>query len=142
MGLDMYLTAKKYFFDEDTPEYQKLQEMMNSELKVESIEFKVGYWRKANAIHKWFVTNVQSDEDNCDTYYVTAENLQKLLDDVNKALESSNPSEVLPTNSGFFFGSTEYDEVYRKDLTYTKEILEKFLNSKEKNMDVFYHSSW
>ena len=27
----------------------------------------VGYWRKANAIHGWFVRNVQNGKDDCGT---------------------------------------------------------------------------
>ena len=39
----------------------------------------VGYWRKANAIHKWFVENVQDGEDDCGTYVVSKEKLEELL---------------------------------------------------------------
>lgn len=143
MGLDMYLIAKQHFFYKDTEEHKKLQELTNSSFNVSAIEFNVGYWRKANHIHQWFVTNVQDGENDCGTYYVTEEQLQDLLDLVNKALKSSNPSEILPTQEGFFFGSTEYDENYSDDLVNTKNILEKFLNSKEKSKyDLYYHSSW
>lgn len=40
----------------------------------------VGYWRKANAIHSWFVDHVQSGEDDCDYHdEVTKEVLYDLL---------------------------------------------------------------
>ena len=45
-----------------------------------SISKKVGYWRKANAIHNWFVENVQDGIDNCGEYVVTKEQLETLLD--------------------------------------------------------------
>lgn len=56
----MYLTKKVYIsFDER----EKLKisgiEGVNPE-KVEYIEEEFGYWRKANAVHKWFVDNVQN----------------------------------------------------------------------------------
>lgn len=39
----------------------------------------VGYWRKVNAVHNWFVENVQCGEDDCQYHReVTAEDLQKL----------------------------------------------------------------
>ena len=41
---------------------------------------KVGYWRKANQIHNWFVNNVQGGEDDCGTYIVSKEQLEELLD--------------------------------------------------------------
>lgn len=141
MGLDMYLTARKDFFDKDTQEYKRLQEVTSSNFEAQAIVFGVGYWRKANQIHKWFVTNVQDGKDDCSTYLVTEENIQNLLDEVNKALKSSNPSEILPTQGGYFFGSTEYDEDYLDGLTHTKEILEKVLHCKE-DLDFYYHSSW
>ena len=40
----------------------------------------VGYWRKANAIHNWFVKNVQEGVDDCKDYYVSLESLKELLD--------------------------------------------------------------
>lgn len=40
----------------------------------------VGYWRKANQIHNWFVENVQDGEDDCDYHNeVTKEDLEALL---------------------------------------------------------------
>ena len=49
----------------------------------------VGYWRKANEIHNWFVENVQDGEDDC-CYHreVTKEVLEELLDVCNKVLAS------------------------------------------------------
>ena len=38
------------------------------------------YWRKANAIHKWFVENVQEGVDDCGEYEVTVEQLTELRD--------------------------------------------------------------
>lgn len=62
MGLDMYLNA-------------------NGE--------EIGYWRKANAIHLWFVKNVQEGDDNCGEYPVTKEKLQELRDLCQKVIDSS-----------------------------------------------------
>lgn len=39
----------------------------------------VAYWRKANAIHNWFVENIQNGVDDCGTYEVTKEKLEELL---------------------------------------------------------------
>lgn len=49
----------------------------------------VGYWRKANEIHNWFVENVQEGIDDC-CYHneVTKEVLEELLDVCNKVLAS------------------------------------------------------
>jgi len=48
----------------------------------------------------------------------------------------------LPTESGFFFGSTEYDDWYYQDLTETIEIIDKALTLDQSQWDFEYHSSW
>ena len=57
--------------------------------KISYIVEDAGYWRKANAIHQWFVDNVQDGEDDCKEYYVSEEKLRKLLDTVKKVLAAS-----------------------------------------------------
>ena len=115
--------------------------------RITTIKEEVGYWRKANAVHNWFVDNVQDGNDDCKRYWVSKEDLQKLLDVVNKALKNpSTAHEYLPTVRGFFFGSQDYDEYYFKDLRYTKEMLTELLNELLKEdtqyTDIYYESSW
>lgn len=144
MGLDMYLYKETY---------------------------EIGYWRKANAIHNWFVKNLADDVDNCQKVYVSSDNLQELLDTVNKVLasielvdakiangqtlkngqwetvwvdgqtikDSSVAERLLPTGSGFFFGSTDYDQYYVDDLEETKKILEVAL---AEDGEYYYQASW
>ena len=77
----------------------------------------VGYWRKANAIHRWFVENVQEDVDNCSTYWVSDDKLTRLLHLVNQVLsDHSKAAKLLPTHAGFFFGSTDYEKCYFENL--------------------------
>lgn len=146
MGLDMYLTGNVYLSDYDEKEKalkQKLKEEFSTQYEPSGIEFQIMYWRKANAIHKWFVQNVQDGRDDCGTYYVTEQQLKELLETAKNALKSDSPETVLPTQEGFFFGSYEYDEGYREDLEQTIHGLEKFLEDKNKpSMDLYYHSSW
>jgi hypothetical protein len=106
-----------------------------------NISEEVAYWRKANAIHRWFVENVQGGVDNQANYYVSREQLQQLLDAVNKVLaDRSLAAEELPTQDGFFFGGTGYDEYYFSDLERTKEILEAVL--KEDGVYDYYYTCW
>ena len=50
---------------------------------------------------------------------------------------------LLPTESGFFFGSTEYDQWYVMDIENTIEQLEKVLNDPQfDSCSFFYHASW
>ena len=161
MGLDQYLTAKLYLSNFNKEDKEKKDEInvlfRDLDLEVTQIEFTIHQWRKSNAIHKWFVDNVQDGNDNCGTYYVSEEKLKELLEIINKILNipkkeklanslkeeyETYENDLLPTEGGFFFGSTDYDEYYIKDLIETKEMLEKILNEKYKDLSFYYSSSW
>jgi hypothetical protein len=49
----------------------------------------VGYWRKANAIHKWFVENVQGGEDDCGRYEVEQGVLKELREVAQEVVDCS-----------------------------------------------------
>ena len=133
------------------------------------------YWRKANAIHSWFVQNVQDGVDNCETYQVTREQLEELVKACQTVLAKVqtenaqvcvgiqhqngkdvpmmqdgkviiNPevcAESLPTQSGFFFGSTDYDEYYIEDLEKTVQMLTEVIEQTDwETQTVCYSSSW
>jgi hypothetical protein len=104
----------------------------------------VGYWRKANAIHRWFVDNVQGGVDDCGEYKVTKEQLIQLHNTCNDVLADPNLAEqLLPTQPGFFFGGTEYNDGYMYDLQNTMEIIDNILEYKEYCLDdLYYSSSW
>lgn len=46
-------------------------------------------WRKANAIHAWFVAHVQGGEDDCGTYEVEPADLLSLLEACKDVLDST-----------------------------------------------------
>lgn len=193
MGLDMYLERIHRNVDEyrnvnldDIDVNSKLYKALAPYFHECGSEFyswtslfeEVGYWRKANAIHKWFVENVQNGEDDCGRYEVSKEQLEELLDVCKEVLDKVvmapskianlimgrrvtkngcedipedemtvlNPEvceELLPTQCGFFFGSTNYDEFYIDDIKETVSILTKVLE--ETNFDeykIYYSSSW
>jgi len=50
-------------------------------------------------------------------------------------------NKLLPTQSGFFFGGTEYDEYYLQDVIDTEEMLTKLIEE-DLNGDYYYSSSW
>jgi len=114
-----------------------------------NVREEVGYWRKANAIHQWFVENVQGGEDDCSAYFVSEDDLKELLRLTKLALvayeagEFDVCSELLPPTSGFFFGSTEIDEYYKEDLETTIKTLEEVLDTTNFNeQQIFYRASW
>jgi len=103
----------------------------------------VGYWRKANHIHRWFVENVQGGMDECVPHIVTKEKIEELLDAAKSATNPRTAGEVLPTQSGFFFGGTDYDDYYFEDNKNTVKILEEVLADTDfEKESIFYVSSW
>lgn len=155
MGLDMYLSCNSKRLTQEVfdAEVAAGLEPADSFHKAHGI---ICYWRKANAIHRWFVEHVQDGRDDCGLYGVTADQLGELLDTCRKVREScdlvpgtvsaglaftpesglvrqkadglviadaSRAVELLPTQEGFFFGSTDYDEGYVADLDRTILVL-------------------
>ena len=152
MGLDMYLTKRTYVknWDYMSPEERhKITVTRNGKethIKPERISYiieEIGYWRKANAIHRWFVKNVQDGDDRCQLSYVERDQLVELLRLVVEVLNNQSwAEELLPTQERFYFGSTDYDKYYFEDLKLTKEILEQALESSADEGKLFYQSTW
>lgn len=165
MGLDMYLSVRKYVsridfskdYDKDngyqnTTQFDSVVDALGVSEFIEpqdftgiGVEVPVMYWRKANAIHKWFVDKHAGGEDRCQPISVTTEDLNGLLDLCEKALANKDEAgEYLPTESGFFFGSTDYDEIYIEDLEYTRDRLKQVIETMEKSGDhlAVYQASW
>jgi len=158
MGLDMYLRANEYVYrhnfnrqtDEDTinPIFNEIVSRLELEDVIDktgfaglTIDVPMGYWRKSNMIHHWFVNNLADGVDECQPIVVRREDLEQLKETCIEVI--ANPiyaEELLPTGSGFFFGSTEYDEYYFGDLNDTLGIINRCLESK---FDYFeYQASW
>ena len=156
MGLDQYLHATEYIsrYDWDNENdnrnelfYQIVEQFgVSDQISQDSfggisIDFPMGYWRKSNQIHNWFVEFVGDGVDDCQKMFVSRDVLTDLKTRCEQVLaDHSLAEELLPTGAGFFFGSTEYDEYYFVDLKETIVIIDRCLNSK---FDYFeYQASW
>lgn len=149
MGLDMYLSRR--IFIGAQYEHNEVAGTIDLSItgkkftihlnKVSEIIEHVHSWRKANAIHKWFVDNVQNGEDDCREYAVGRKQLQELLT-ILKIVDEDNTKaeELLPTASGFFFGSTDIDGYYFLMIKETIEMLERELA--DDRGEFYYQSSW
>jgi hypothetical protein len=180
MGLDQYLHARRYVGawkhseSEESTLYRTIAEAIGAKgWRCEAspsltVEMTVAYWRKANQIHAWFVENVQDGKDDCGSYYVDCEQLEKLRDTCKTVLastklvagqgedgqsvahledgqlmeNSSVARELLPAQEGFFFGSYDYDEWYWHDLQSTVEQIDAALAHFGDGWDFQYHASW
>jgi hypothetical protein len=148
MGLDMYLTAKQYLSDYNDQDKAISTEIMrhfpelSEQHTVREVSVRVGYWRKANAIHRWFVDNVQEGTDDCRNYPVLRERLQELRNTCERVLAFRELATAqLPPSSGFFFGSDEVDEWYYRDLEETIKIIDACM-ALPVDWDIEYQSSW
>ncbi len=158
MGLDMYLRASEYVYrhnfnrqtDEDTinPVFNEIVKHLELEDVIDSsgfagitVDVPMGYWRKSNMIHHWFVNELADGVDECQPITVRREDLETLKELCIQAIANPTDAEaLLPTGSGFFFGSTSYDEYYFGDLNDTVGIINRCLESK---FDYFeYQASW
>ena len=158
MGLDMYLQAEKYVsgyshvqerdrvLDALETEYPPLAENSSAVVIVD-----VAYWRKANAIHRWFVENVQDGEDDCRRRHVTLDQLRELVGLCETLLGKKDPElaeEHLPTEGGFFYGDTEYGDYYWDCLQETVDQVKPLLMWMDEgarrswDWDISYRSSW
>ena len=108
-------------------------------------------WRKANAVHQWFVENVQNGEDDCEFHReVTESDLKDLRDTCKEILDACYlyngevvvdvdlASELLPTQGGFFFGGIEYDSHEKESL----EIVGNYRNNSYNCRGNFHHPSY
>lgn len=154
MGLDMYLSATKHvsgFSNDDTTQYDSLLSIMglkrgdvSTDVPSASVGVTVAYWRKANAIHAWFVDNCQDGKDECQSSYVSREQLSDLASLCEKVSKHPKKAEeLLATRGGFFFGSTDYDKYFFKEIRDTAKTLRKVLdNPKYEGCSFEYRASW
>ena len=162
MGLDQYLTAKKYIAKWSygdgykdrwvTQEFQDALPMdapditQYSQFAGISIEYPVGYWRKANAIHNFFVQEIGGGVDECQEMWIDRDVLVDLRERCSWVLQAEDMEEMakemgLETVSGFFFGDTEYGDWYKDDLRLTIDICDHVLKLPEE-YSIYYQASW
>jgi hypothetical protein len=180
MGLDMYLYKKTYVknWDHMTPDEKHTISVKKGGKKrkdikperISEITESVGYWRKFNALHNWFVQKLADGVDDCKELYVERSAMKELLETLEKVksvLDKSKKKKVpvhtgwsngeevyedievydtkkiddlFPTTSGFFFGGTEYDEWYYNNVSETIKTFKELLD--EEGGDFYYQASW
>lgn len=189
MGLDMYLYADIYvpggynhIRESSNAAHQKAAARFDGILSLLDIDrdklptcdyinvqIEVAYWRKANAVHAWFVRETQGGVDECRESDVSREQLAELKDIVDQLLDTVDlgdpvtrenifgeyqeypdatidadlAEELLPPQSGFFFGSTDLDYWYIQDLQHTQKAIDAILTNPALNdADFTYRASW
>ena len=171
MGLDMFLNRKRVLSWEDQI---KMKEEMKIENPVISVEEEVAYWRKANQINKFFMKrdidgegrNAKVDINDLKELLKICKRLKRELKLVDGKIHTGTKytkngveemyadgkiiankelaEELLPTEAGFFFGSTDYDEWYYQQIVDTIPVLEKIISEHNDayDMEYSYYASW
>ena len=145
MGLDMYLSAKRYMWENERESVEVKGFDIPAPLKLKELGCRAAYWRKANQIHGWFVRNVQDGEDDCSPYDVSRDDLQALIDVCRKVLANRKlAAKLLPPAEGFFFGRYEYNDDYFFDVQETADKLTALLEAlpEGSGWHFEYQSSW
>ena len=161
MGLDMYLEVRQHISRVDwkdveageRPEFRSvvqtagLTDMVQPEgYQGATVEVPVYYWRKANAIHQFFVDRCAEGEDNCQPMYVSTTVLEELVKKCDEVLKNPDDAQdILPTQSGFFFGPTDYDEYYFGQVAETRDDIRAMLDKisvSTGDFDLLYQASW
>jgi len=93
----------------------------------EGIAEGVAYWRKANAIHNWFVNNCGNGIDNCQVMEISKDELEKLLSIAQKVKDSCVLTKGKIKNGYRFENGKEVpimeDGEYIKDSSVAEELL-------------------
>ena len=103
----------------------------------------IAYWRKFNALHAWFVKNLQDGVDECQpSRRITRQDVEQIIYILKTVKKTPMAAKVLlPSTDGFFFGSTEYDRFFIQDVYESIEVFQRMLEIVD-TQELHYQSSW
>jgi hypothetical protein len=143
MGLDMDLYISIDGYDIKSPTTISVGERQVTIDNNCYIKKNIAYWRKANAIHRWFINMCAEGIDDCQDVYVSTADLKLLLYTCERVKDNNNlAEELLPTLEGFFFGSVEYDDYYYEMIDYTIKTIKEVLDYYGEGFSFIYRASW
>ena len=137
-------TAKKTYDLSDiklaekiVPLLQKSKELQ-AEITASDPRKEVAYFRKVNFLMAYF-----NYEGNCEYKPIGKEEIEELIDRCKKVLDNHElADELLPTTSGFFFGSTDYNEWYFNDVESVRTTFEDMLENVDWETEVVEMYCW
>lgn len=165
----MWLNANRIYDYKIEPEYSELRKyappefdkFSDSSFSNITISYTVGYWRKANAIHGWFVAECADGVDQCQQIPVFRSDLVELnnlcksvMNDPSTALKTLPPTRhpeaetfdaVRQGSSQVLFGYNNIDIYYFLHIKDTISILDHVLNIIPDDNDKWnfiYQASW
>ena len=149
MGLDMYLEAQRHVAPYD-PQTEPMRRAIGaaigyvppkdkpgqdaSLLEVSGVMVRVGYWRKCDALHRWFVDSVQEGSDDGRPAYVQDDCLRDLQRLCERAIDD-------PAGAAEQFNVGDGAGLDREELQYTLDILRHAIALQEQGWDITYRAS-
>ena len=111
-------------YEKNTPE--SIKEAVNLRGEFEPIWEELLYFRKVNLLIPFF-----GYKENMSDMIIPKEKVEQLVDSCKKVLNGDGDAEdLLPTEGGFFFGRTEYDDLYTQRVMFVlksfNDLLETF----------------
>ena len=102
MGLDMYLTGRKYVGGSLQGDDEPFREEDGK--PVDSMNLELGCWRKHRKLHGYIVNTFAEGKDECQDIPLEGDDLRKIA----KAVRIND----LPHTEGCFFGDAEMDKAF------------------------------
>lgn len=101
------------------------------------------YFRKVNFLIPFVESQTGTVVDNCEPVKLTKDDLTVLVDRCKEVLaHHKKASSLLPTRDGFFFGSTDYDEWYFKDVQQVHDSVSDLLSTMTGRMKATFYAWW
>ena len=99
---------------------------------------KVAYFRKVNFLIPFF-----GYEENCSNIEIDKYQVEDLIEACKEVLANHDKASfLLPTQAGFFFGSTDYDDWYFDDVESVKTTFESILEDFDQEEDILTMHCW
>lgn len=99
------------------------------------------YGRKINFLQNRISEIIEHEVNNITFYEISLDDVKQIIEDCQFIKEHPDSAEdMLPTVEGFFFGSTEYGDLYFEDIDYLLESLPVFIKGSDENTRYIYYS--
>lgn len=104
MGLDMYLTGRRYNrkWNTENGEVTPASRPIIDGFPVEENLLAMGYWRKHHHLHGYIVKHFNGGEDDCQPIELAPDDLNQIADVLERFAEDP---EAMPATEGFYFGN-------------------------------------
>lgn len=101
------------------------------------------YFRKVNFLIPFVKSKIGCEVNNCETVKLSKADLVDLVKRCDEVLAAhSKANKLLPTCDGFFFGSTDYDMWYFKDVKQVHDDVSDLLSTMTGRMKASFYAWW